>query len=207
MGIGTDGETGAVSLRERDIRAALESARPATMRREGFRDSAVLVPLLEVGGEWHLLFTKRSEDLEHHRGQVSFPGGATEEGESPEDAALRETFEEISIGPGHIHLVQRLDEIWTPSGFIITPVVGFLHSTEHLQASAAEVSRVFTVPLSFFCLPDSAEIREVHVNGFTRQVYFYHYDGETIWGATAFILRNLLQVLGLLPPDPKQPSA
>ena len=186
------------NMTERDIREALEAYSPGRIEREGFRRAAVLVPLLEVEGAWHLLFTKRSEDLEHHRGQVSFPGGALDDGEDPEDAALRETFEEIAIGPGHVHLLQRLDELWTPSGYIITPVVGFLHSTETLQPSAAEVSRVFTAPLPFFSQPGAAEVRRVTVNGYTRNVYFYHHDSETIWGATAFIIRNLLRVLGLI---------
>ena len=183
---------------EKQIRDALAITRPARIHREGFRDAAVLVPLLPKAGQWHLLFTKRSEDLEHHRGQVSFPGGALEDEETAEDGAVRETFEEISIGPGHIHIVHRLDQIWTPSGFIVTPVVGFLHSTESLKPNAAEVSRVFTVPLEFFTRPGSAEAREVSVNGFTRTVYFYRSDSETIWGATAFIIRNLLRVLGLM---------
>jgi 8-oxo-dGTP pyrophosphatase MutT (NUDIX family) len=193
-----DGANSSAELTEQFIRDALGAYRPSGMQRPGFRPSAVLVPLLEQEGAWHLLFTKRSEDLEHHRGQVSFPGGALEADETAEDGALRETFEEISIGAGHIHLVQRLDELWTPSGFVITPVVGFLHSTETLLPSAAEVSRVFTVPLHLFALPDAAEIRTVSVNGYTRKVYFYHHDSETIWGATAFILRNLLRVLGMI---------
>lgn len=185
-------------LTEEKIRSAVSDYQSQRMHRDGFRQAAVLVPLLEKEGEWHLLFTKRSEDLEHHKGQVSFPGGGLENGEGPEDAAIRETFEEISIGPGHIHLIQRLDDLWTPSGYIITPVVGFVHSTDSLQPSAAEVSRVFTVPLHFFSTEGAAELRKVSVNGYSRNVYFYHYDSETIWGATAFIIRNLLRVLGLI---------
>ena len=185
-------------LTEDDIRSSVEAYAAAPMERDGFRNAAVLVPLLDVDGEWHLLFTKRSEDLEHHKGQVSFPGGAIEHGERPEEAAVRETFEDISIDSGHIHLAHRLDDLWTPSGFIITPVVGFIHNLASLHPSAAEVSRVFTVPLLFFARVDAAEIRRVSVNGYSRNVYFYHFDGETIWGATAFIIRNLLIVLGLV---------
>ena len=180
-----------------EIRRAVQEGGRSELQREEFRNSAVLVPLVRVAGEWHLLFTKRTEDLEHHRGQVSFPGGSLEEHEPFEAAALRETFEEVGIPPQAIEVVGLMHDIWTPSRFIITPVVGIVHSLDRLEINPGEVSRVFTAPVSFFLNNANAEIRNITLHGMERQVHFYRYDGETIWGATAIILRDLVQRLGM----------
>ena len=184
-------------LTQAEIRRAVNGGGRTELRREECRDAAVLVPLLEIGDEWHLLFTKRTEDLEHHRGQVSFPGGSLDENESYEAAALRETFEEIGIPAQVVEIVGFLHDIWTPSRFVITPVVGIVQSLDRLEINPGEVSRVFTVPVSFFCNDDNAEIRNITLYGLERQVHFYKYDGETIWGATAIILRDLVKRLSM----------
>lgn len=166
-----------------------------------FRRASVLVPLLSRGGDWSLLLTRRTEDVEHHKGQISFPGGAMEEGESPAEAAVRETWEEIAVDPSAIETLGLLDDIWTPSGFVITPVGGFVRDIESIVPNPAEVSRVFVVPIHFFAEPLNETSRLVHVNGYSRMVYYYDYEGENIWGATAFIIRDLLRRLGLAPAE------
>jgi 8-oxo-dGTP pyrophosphatase MutT (NUDIX family) len=165
------------------------------LHREGCRPAAVLAPFVRVDDAWHLLFTKRTEDLEHHKGQVSFPGGSLEEFEPVEAAALRETFEEIGIPAHAVTVLGYLNDIWTPSGYIITPVAGIIHSLDHLAVNPGEVSRVFTVPLSYFLIDSNAEVRNISLHGITRKVHFYEHDGETIWGATAMILRDLVDRL------------
>jgi len=181
-----------------DIRSAVLSGGRAELQREDCRPAAVLTPLVSINNEWHFLFTKRTEDLEHHRGQVSFPGGSLEEDEPCESGALRETFEEIGIPAHAIEVVGFLHDIRTPSRYVITPVVGVVHSIDRLAVNPAEVSRAFTAPLSFFADEANAEIRFITIHGISREVYFYHYDGETIWGATAMILRDLMRRLRMV---------
>lgn len=175
------------------LRRAVTSETPSRVAREDFRRSAVLVPFICRDGRWHLLFTRRTDELEHHRGQVSFPGGASDGGETPVETALREVHEEIGIPSSDISVLGEIDEIWTPSRYVISPVVGIIRSLEKLAPNPAEVSRVFTAPLAFLADEGNAEIRTVSVNEFTRDVYYYHYDNETIWGATAFIFRGLVR--------------
>ena len=181
-GCGESRGSGCLSVQR--IRQAVLQRAPRAVEREGFRHSAVLVPFVCVEGEWHLLFTRRTEGLEHHKGQVSFPGGAAEQGESAEQTALREAFEEVALVPDLVDLAGRIDQMWTPSGYI-TAVV----------PNPSEVARVFTVPFSFFADEGNAVVKTVRVNGYVRDVYFYNWDGESIWGATAFIVRNVLERL------------
>jgi 8-oxo-dGTP pyrophosphatase MutT (NUDIX family) len=172
---------------------ALGTSGYKTLVKPGFRHSAVLVPLITIDTQDHLILTRRSEHLPSHKGQVSFPGGAMDAGETPELTALRETEEEINIAPSQVQLVGRLDDIWTPSEYIISPVFAVVSSLEGMLANPGEVDRVFTAPLSMFADPQRAEANEVEVNGYKRVVYYYDYDGETIWGATAYIIRDLIR--------------
>ncbi len=185
-------------LSEDVIRACAAGAQRSVIDQEGLRKAAVLVPLLCVEGEWHVLLTRRTEDLEHHRGQISFPGGVAEQGEDPIETAVREAWEEIGLARDCIETLCLIDDRWTPSGFCITPVLAFVRGLDELAANPAEVSRIFTVPLAVFADEQNAVVRTVSVNGFTRNVYYYEFDGETIWGATAFIIRDTLRLLGLL---------
>jgi 8-oxo-dGTP pyrophosphatase MutT (NUDIX family) len=199
--IGADVTTGRCAcdeLTEELLRARTCDARRTVIERQDLRASAVLAPLICVDGVWHFVLTRRTEDLEHHRGQISFPGGAADPGETAQQTALREAWEEIGLASEHVDVLCLVDDRWTPSGFCITPVLGIVRSMETLRPNPAEVSRIFTVPLAVFCDEANAEVRTVSVNGFTRNVYYYHHDGETIWGATAFIIRDILRLLGLL---------
>lgn len=182
-----------------DLRGRMHGCPCERIEREGFRHASVLVPLLFRDGDWHVLLTRRTEDLEHHRGQIAFPGGSIEEAESPVEAALRETEEEIGVPADSIEVLGTCSDIWTPTGFIITPVAAVLPEDVEVHPNPAEVARVFTAPLSFFTDPGNVVEREMTVPGLgTRMVPYYHVEGETVWGATAMILRQFLMCTGLL---------
>jgi 8-oxo-dGTP pyrophosphatase MutT (NUDIX family) len=158
--------------------------------------AAVLVPLLYKKGEWHILVTQRTQHVEHHKGQISFPGGACD----PEDAdlqatALRETFEEIGVPPGSVKILGALDDFVTITDFVVTPFVGVIPYPFPYQLNGQEVDVVVEVPLSH--LQDRAHLRveQLEYQGHLHQVLFWDYGPYTIWGATARILKGLLDLL------------
>lgn len=159
--------------------------------------AAVLVPLVWHDDEWHLLFTRRTDRVESHKGQVSFPGGACDEGETtPEQTALREADEEIGIQPTDIKVLGRLANLITISYFRVTPVVGVVKWPTVFRVGEHEVARVFTIPLAW--LANESNRWQFDIPGRNRSVIAYHpYDGELLWGATARMTVDFLKVLGL----------
>ena len=159
--------------------------------------AAVLVPLVWHDDEWHLLFTRRTDRVESHKGQVSFPGGACDEGETtPEQTALREADEEIGLHPTDIKVLGRLTNLITISYFRVTPVVGVVKWPIVFRVGEHEVARVFTIPLAW--LADASNRWQFEIPGRKRSVIAYHpYDGELLWGATARMTVDFLKVLGL----------
>jgi 8-oxo-dGTP pyrophosphatase MutT (NUDIX family) len=176
-----------------DIRLAYPSPQP------GIQSSAVLVPLLKEEAVWKLLFTRRSESLAEHGGQISFPGGRAEEGDSgPLPTALREACEEIGISGEDIHPLGILEPEDTRTGFRIWPVVGIVHWPVELILSSPEVREVFLVPLDWLIQPGRSEWREVkstHGGVPRRAPFFEPFEGRVIWGATASITIRLLEII------------
>ena len=157
--------------------------------------AAVLVPLLEVGGEAHVLFIKRPETMSTHQGEIAFPGGKIDPAVDIDvrAAALREAQEEIGLEPASVEIVARLGGVATAaSRFTITPFVGFLDRDPELVLNPAEVVRVLRVPLSE--LLDASLYREERWDAFRQDmsVFFFELADETVWGATARILTDLL---------------
>lgn len=183
------------------IRDLLQAHDRHVQRRSGYRRAAVLIGFFEQDGEWHLLLTRRTSYLPHHRGQIAFPGGSVDGGEHCIETALREAEEEIALHPSEVDVLGCHDDIWTPTGFVISPVVGVIRSIADLKPNPVEVSRIFSVPLAYFADDRNAEPQIIEDDGVKRKLYFYLYDKETIWGATALIIRNLLLFLGMLPGD------
>jgi 8-oxo-dGTP pyrophosphatase MutT (NUDIX family) len=166
-----------------------------------FTCAAVLLPLAWRAHEWHLVLTRRTNDVEHHKGQVSFPGGACEPGESAEQTARREAREEIGLQPGDVRLLGRLNETITITRYQVTPVVGAIPWPYDFRLSAVEVERVFTIPLDWLTQPGNWEEHHFTPDGTPRSfpVISYHpYDGEILWGASARMTQDFLKVLGLL---------
>jgi 8-oxo-dGTP pyrophosphatase MutT (NUDIX family) len=163
-----------------------------------YLSAAVLVPLLNYDDNWHLLFTRRTETVNNHKGQVSFPGGGVEShDESPIAAALRETFEEIGIESKRITILGQLKDIPTSRGYLISPIVGVITDPVTLKISSQEVARVFTIPLEWLSERTNWEKKEyVHSNGEkTNEVFYRPYGGEILWGVTARITLRFLQTL------------
>lgn len=157
--------------------------------------SAVLVPLVELDGETHVLFIKRPETMSTHKGEIAFPGGKHDPQLDPDlrATALREAQEEIGLDPGTVGIVARLGGVATAaSRFTITPYVGFLAGAPRLCPNPGEVVRVLEVPLAE--LLDASIFHEERWDGFQRDmaVYFFELADETVWGATARILTDLL---------------
>ena len=158
--------------------------------------AAVLIPLVWQGDEWHLLYTRRTDTVESHKGQVSFPGGACDDGETtPEQTALREADEEIGLNPNDVALLGRLADMITVSYFQVTPVVGVVKWPTVFQVGEAEVARVFTIPLGWLANPSNRW--QFERSDSRRGLIAYHpYDGELLWGATARMTVDFLKVLG-----------
>lgn len=162
------------------------------------RCAAVLVPLTYVQDEWHILFTRRTDRVESHKGQVSFPGGACDEGETtPEQTALREADEEIGMRPKDVTVLGRLSQLITISSFRVSPIVGVIPYPYAFKVASIEVARVFTIPLAW--LANRNNYWEFSLRESERSLIAYHpFDGELLWGATARMTVNFLKTLEIL---------
>jgi 8-oxo-dGTP pyrophosphatase MutT (NUDIX family) len=166
--------------------------RPANF---GAVKAAVLLAVIQRE-ERMLLFTRRTDTLARHSGQVSFPGGRCEASDlTPAQTALRETFEETGIAPGFITVAGYLDRYLTGTGFDIQPVVGLLAEGFALAPDPREVAEVFEVPLAFLCDPANRRRESREIAGRPRRFYAFTYKEHEIWGATAAIVVNLAQRL------------
>jgi len=165
---------------------------------EGVRvtEAAVLVPLIDRSGQVRVLFTQRTAHLDDHAGQISFPGGRVEAGDaSREQTALRETEEEIGLASGLVAVLGRLPDYEIPSGFRITPVVGWIEPPFALKPDPFEVAEVFEAPLEYFLETAHYQRREFRFRGRHRHYMAIPFEGRYIWGATAGMLYNLCRML------------
>jgi 8-oxo-dGTP pyrophosphatase MutT (NUDIX family) len=156
--------------------------------------AAVLVPIV-AHPEPTVLLTLRSPRLSSHAGQVSFPGGRMEPGETPEAAAVREAAEEVGLDPRLPELIGRLPEHLTGTGYHVTPVVALLPAPLVLTPDPAEVAEAFELPLSTVLDPAAPERRSGEFRGRRREFWVWPHERHYIWGATAAILVNLARVL------------
>ena len=181
---------------EQRVRTVLEGRARRVVDDPDLRCAAVLVPLLWKEGEWYVVVTQRTQQVEHHKGQVSFPGGACDDGDVDLRAtALRETYEEIGVPPELVDILGTLDDFPTITYFNVTPFVGVLSQPVVYRPNQGEVQAVAEVPLSF--LRDPATLRVVPMEhlGQVFDVLFWDYGPFTIWGATARILKTFLDLI------------
>jgi 8-oxo-dGTP pyrophosphatase MutT (NUDIX family) len=169
------------------------------------REAAVLVPLFEELGETRVVLTRRSSKLRSHTGEVSFPGGRLEPGEEPLMAALREANEEVGIDPDAVEVIGRLNPLSTfSSSSFITPFVGVLSGRPTLRPNPYEVELAFDVALAEL-VEEGVFAEEIWTRPDEegeRPIYFFDLPNDVVWGATARVLHELLELVTLQPPPP-----
>ncbi len=185
-----------------NLRAHLTTRDRRTLEIDGFRRAAVLVALTDAP-QPDVVLTERSAHLPTHQGQIAFPGGKLEPFEDAVQAALREAWEEINLEPSAVRVLGMLHDVWTPQGFQVTPVLASIPSSVTLAPRPGEVERILHVPIKdLHALTPRLETRDLPpdggrwppgVNG-PRDVLHYDWRGIDIWGMTAFVLHELLEL-------------
>jgi len=178
------------------IRTILSSRKRGVIEHPPFSHAAVLVPLFKKGEDCHLLFTKRSDQVKYHKGEISFPGGVVDE-EDLElvSTALREAHEEIGLKKSDVQIIGILDDIVTITEFIVTPIVGLFPYPYPFKVSEVEIAELIEVPLSSLLGDECFSEQEIIRGGQKEVVYAYQYEKHLIWGATARILKQFLDLI------------
>ncbi|MCP4683660.1 MAG: CoA pyrophosphatase [Desulfobacterales bacterium] len=182
------------------IRQALSIREPRAIpdRESTYKHAGVLVPLLVEDGLVKVLFTKRTHVVEHHKGQISFPGGSVDEEDcSIEETALRETREEVGVHKKDVDILGRTDDILAVvSSFIMHPFVGRIQYPYDFIINTVEVQRLIKVPLDVFH-PDNVEARRqsAELEGITYSAPVYKFEEDLIWGATARVMENFMDII------------
>lgn len=201
----------------KDIKFIRDAIQSSTTDPDGYRNHAILIPIVEINGELCLLYEKRSISMKTQPGEVCFPGGKIEYQENPMEAAIRETCEELGICSSHIEIIGEINKIVTPFNIMISCFVGYVRDYENLKLNinADEVAEVFTIPLSHILNNEAEEyiikskliIPEdfpYHMiqngNGYNWKsgeypIVFYTYEDKVVWGITARITRNFAHSL------------
>lgn len=181
----------------------IERLRQALSRRQKHRivdnsmaASAVLIPLIHKNGEYHILFTRRTQTVQYHKGQISFPGGAYEAEDSTLlDTALRESTEEIGLAREVVDILGELDDTPTvTSGYVISPFVGLVQEERPLTLHPLETEEILEIPVSALLTRDCLRPRIDVIDGKEIKTYAYHCGSNVIWGATARILGQFLDI-------------
>jgi 8-oxo-dGTP pyrophosphatase MutT (NUDIX family) len=172
---------------KQQLERALRHRKTKKIAGENLKASAVLIPIFYDQGQYHVLFTERSDEVVFHKGQVCFPGGTQEPTDSSLlQTALREAEEEIGLEAKDIEILGELDDMLTfVTDYVISPFVAFIPYPHSLKTNGREVKGAFSVPLSFL----------MNEANFKQDSYAYEYEGHIIWGATARILRQFIDLL------------
>jgi 8-oxo-dGTP pyrophosphatase MutT (NUDIX family) len=178
------------------LRQALASRQKIRLSCRGLTEAAVLVPIFSKVGKYHILFIRRSEQVSHHKGQISFPGGTRSEGDSSLlDTALRESSEEIGLEARDVEILGELDDTpTTTSNFNVSPFVAFIPYPYEFNLNRYEIDEIFSIPV-LFLLNKANKKEECYT--FDNEVfvnYSYEYEGKVIWGATARIVHQFLEI-------------
>jgi 8-oxo-dGTP pyrophosphatase MutT (NUDIX family) len=183
----------AVATNVSDDAPGAQRPEPAALARA--RPAAVLLPIVDRPDGLSVLLTLRASDLRAHSGQVAFPGGKIDPGETPREAALREAREEVGLEERFIEPLGWLDPFFTGTGFRVAPLVALIAPSFALKVNKLEVDEVFETPFAFLMDPANHRLDEREWQGRRRRFYAMPHEGRYIWGATAGILRNLYEKL------------
>jgi len=179
---------------------SVHKQRSYTWSGENGTDAAVLIPIFFKNDEAHLLFTQRTDKVEHHKGQISFPGGRKDDVDPDlKFTALRETEEEVGIVEQDVSIIGQTDRFLTNTLYMVTPFVGFYKHPYPYQVSVDEIDRLIEVPLLSLMDDESFTIKPLTRNNVTWQIHYYTYQGDVIWGVTGFLLSNFLEIVFELP--------
>jgi 8-oxo-dGTP pyrophosphatase MutT (NUDIX family) len=162
------------------------------------REAAVLIPIFKSNGEYHFLLTLRTQDVETHKGQISFPGGMREGEEDLLKTALRETFEEVGIEEDKIEPLGKFHDYISVTGYRVTPFAGFIAEPFKTFPQVREVAEILKVPFRIFLDPSLLRIEKRAWQN-REDVYFYTFGSHQIWGLTARIIKDFFDVLRLPP--------
>lgn len=184
-------------MKER-IRNCLTALQPKQLTSGYIREAAVLMPVFEWEHEYHFLLTRRTEEVQTHKGQISFPGGMREDGEPLIQTALRETFEEVGIEQRRIEVLGRFHDYISIHNFRVVPFAGFIDGPFTTVPQVREVAEILQVPIRIFLDPDRLRVEKNTRYGDT-EVYYYSYGTHQIWGLTARIIKDFLDALHLAP--------
>jgi 8-oxo-dGTP pyrophosphatase MutT (NUDIX family) len=165
-----------------------------------YKKAAVAIPVFFKDGAAHMLFTKRTDTVEHHKGQISFPGGMHDCGDDDlEQTALRETWEEMGIKPDDLSVLGRTDNFLTNTNFMVTPFVTSFPYPYDYKINPDEIVSILEVPVQHLLNDKIFKIKKWERDGYLWDVHFYDYFGENIWGVTGFLLSNFLSIVFDLP--------
>jgi 8-oxo-dGTP pyrophosphatase MutT (NUDIX family) len=188
---------------EDELERILADRQKKRLSPEGMVIAAVLVPLFVDNGHRYVLLTERSYLVEHHRGEISFPGGKFDPTDPDlKSCALRETDEEVGVDPVHVRVVGELDDFYTvATKYLVAPFVGVIPYPYEFRPSAREIAGILTIPLEVFFDPSirTEEIRTV--NGQQLEIVSYRWKKHNIWGATARIMKHFTELISEWPVD------
>ncbi len=181
---------------EQRLREVLSRRQKRRITDANLTTSAVLVPIYYKEGQYYILFTKRTERLKAHKGQISFPGGARHEKDRTlVDTALRESAEEIGLAPGDVKVLGELDDTLTEtSNYVISPFVALIPYPYQFRVDGREVEEIIEAPISVLLDKECLRQETAVLCGKTLALYVYKYRGRVIWGATASILNQFLGI-------------
>jgi 8-oxo-dGTP pyrophosphatase MutT (NUDIX family) len=164
-----------------------------TLSVEQYTPSSVLMPVYEKSDGLYILFFKRTQFVKHHKGEISFPGGAFEAGDADlKNTALRETEEEIGVHPHDVTIIAELDDLKTPSRYHITPFIGIIPHPYPFRVNTLEVEYIFEVPLRHLLNRSHHRLGYRLFETTIYEINYYYFEQHTIWGVTGNILNNFI---------------
>jgi 8-oxo-dGTP pyrophosphatase MutT (NUDIX family) len=182
------------------IKESLNNRKPGIIEnsRSRYAHASVLIPILEEDGQFSVLFTRRTNKVEHHKGQISFPGGSVDEADGTyEETAYREAYEEVGVLKEDVEMLGRTDdELAIVSSFIIHPFVGRIQYPYDFKINTHEVDSLIIMPFYVFLDDTNTYKRDfVNVDGYPYHGTNYQFDGNVVWGATARVMENFIGII------------